>query len=247
MKAIREAIKFDSGIQAQSLNGNETGPYFSLREYGRVLACLIVGAMAAGNTAKIEFLQATDVDGSDAKGIPTTAEQAATATITANTKASKVTLTFSSLVDTDAFIINGLTFTCEDTDPALSSRQFASGANDTEAATNAAAVINDDTYGVPGVKATAASGVITLEAEDPGNAVITASTSDATITIATVEAVAYIEITEGQLDLDNGFSHIAAKVTTDAATVISVAVLRGNPRRTPVQKIAASAIVEPGV
>jgi hypothetical protein len=235
MKAIREAVKFDSGLQAQSLNGNVTGHYFSLQEYGRVLACLIVGAMAATKTAKIELLQAKDADGTDAKGIPTTAEQAATATITANTKVKKATADITSIANTDVITVNGVAFTkaaAEDTD----ANEFDNGAS-------LASQINTD---VDGVTASFDTNTLTVVADDGYTVTIAKTENAGTITLATTEALAYVEITEGQLDLDNNFSHVAAKVTTDAAMVISAAVLRGHPRRTPAQNAAAKAVVEPG-
>lgn len=221
----------------QALNNtNVTGKYFDMRNYRNLTGILTVLGMAATKTAKLEFLQATDADGTDAKGIPTTAGQEATKTVTANTEVIEATLTFSTIIDTDAFVINGLTFTCEDTDPAVASRQFASGASDTAAAENAIAVINHATYGVPGVTATASSGVITLVADDGYD--ITVSTEDATITIATVEAIAAVDVNLDDLDTDDEFYYVAPKVTVTAnATAVSVVVIESDGYRDVTQVV----------
>lgn len=223
-------------IQALN-NTNVTGKYFDMRKVRNFTGILAALAMAATKTVKLEFLQASDTSGTGAKGVPTTSGQEATKTVTANAEISELTLTFSTIIDTDAFVINDLTFTCEDTDPAVASREFASGANDTAAAANAIAVINHATYGVPGVTATSDAGVITLIADD--GYVITASTADSTITIATVEAGAAVDVNLEDLDTANGFYYVAPKVTTTAnLTAVSVVVVKsGVYRKSPTQVI----------
>jgi len=47
---INEDVKLDVGIQAQSLNGAATGRYFSMAGYGKALAILTAGAIAATKT-----------------------------------------------------------------------------------------------------------------------------------------------------------------------------------------------------
>jgi len=54
-------------------------------------------------------------------------------------------------------------------------------------------LINDETYGVPGATAVNAVGTLTLIVDDPSATTITASSSDAMFTIATVKAQAYVE------------------------------------------------------
>jgi hypothetical protein len=74
-----------------------------------------------------------------------------------------ITLTLASLGDTETLTFNGLTFTGETTeeDALASARKFLVGGTDAAAATALAALINDATYGVPGVVASAASAVVT--------------------------------------------------------------------------------------
>jgi len=76
-----------------------------------------------------------------------------------------VTLTLGSIVDGETLIVNGLTFIAEDTeeDALASARKFyTGGADDTADAVALAALINNASYGVPGVHATSALGVVTL-------------------------------------------------------------------------------------
>lgn len=79
-----------------------------------------------------------------------------------------VTLTLASLADTETLIVNGLTFTAEDTeDDALASGRkfYTGGADDTADAVALTALINDASYGVPGVYASSAAAVVTLVPE----------------------------------------------------------------------------------
>lgn len=74
------------------------------------------------------------------------------------------TLTLASLADTETLFVNGLTLTGESTeaDALASARKFHVGGDDTADAAALAALINDSSYGVPGVQASSALGVVTL-------------------------------------------------------------------------------------
>jgi hypothetical protein len=242
---IHEQIKIDVGIQAQSLNGNITGAYYNMAGYSKLMALLTAGAIAATKTAKIELLQAKDADGTDAKGIPTTAAQEATATITANALVTKATITLALFLAGGTITINGLVFTAHADTTTKSKREFSIAGDDTADAAELASCINDPTYGVPGVKATPAAAVVTLEADPAGEEVITVSSvpDDTTCVKATVEAQAFVEIDTRKLDKNNDFNHVAAKVTTDAAISVGAAVIREGARITPEQKVGAKAVV----
>ena len=85
MNRIYESEKLDIALVPQAVNDtNITGKYHPVKNYGRILALLAGGAMAATKTTKVELLQAVDNGGTDAKGIPTTVGQEAVAEITAN-------------------------------------------------------------------------------------------------------------------------------------------------------------------
>ena len=247
MKALYEMQKIDVGIQAQSLNGNITGRFYPVGKYGRVLAVLTAGAMTAIKTAKIELLHVKDLAGTDSKGIPTTAEQTAIATITVNTLVTKAMITLSTLFAGGTITINGLVFTAHADTTTYANREFSISVNDTADAVKLVKCINVATtgfYNTPGVIATSAAGVVTLISEKTREEVITISSDpdDATCVKATVEAQAYVELNVSKMDLANDFNQLAAKVRTDSAIVIGAVLLLGNARYTPVQRVGASAV-----
>lgn len=242
MKALYEDAKIDIGLLSQALNNtNATGPYYTLKNARRVLAVLNAGAMAATKTTKVELLQATDAAGTGSKGIPSTGGQLATATITANTKVTQATVTLATFLADGTITINGLVFTAHATTTTVANREFDISGNDTADAAELVSCINDATYGVPGVTASNAAGVVTLISTDPGATVITIASSpdDGTCVKATVEAQAYVEVDTSRLDLAGDFTHVAVKVTTTANSNVAVLLLRGRTRYTPAQKVGA--------
>lgn len=245
MKTLAKRVKLDIGLLAQALNNtNVTGKYFRMDMDRKALFVLNGGAMAATKTTIIELLQAKDTAGTDAKGIPSTAGQTATATVTANTAVTEATLTLATVLATEAVTINGLTFTAHANTTTKASRQFKIDGDDTADAAALAACINDSVYGVPGITAVPAVAVITLKSTVPGETLITITDAAAnTITAATTREQAYVEVDVGSLDLANGFEYVAAKVTTTANTVVAVELIRGDSRFEPVQKMGASASV----
>jgi propanediol dehydratase small subunit len=94
-----------------------------------------------------------------------------------------------------------------------------------------------------GVDASAALAIVTLTAYNSEGVTITIADAAATITPATTQAQAYVEVDAGSLDLANGFEYLAVKVTTTATTVVGVALIRGDGRFEPVQAVGAGAII----
>jgi phosphotransferase system HPr-like phosphotransfer protein len=233
-KLLSEAMKIDIGLTSQSLNGAGTGPYYSMKNYGKALFVVELGAMAAGVTSALQVMQAQNAAGDGAKVVTNNA-----ATITANTKVAGMTITCATVIATDEVTINGLTFVADAAED-LPNRKFAVGANDTACAASLVKAINDATVGVPGVTATSALGVVTLTVDDPGEVTLTASSPDATITVATLRAIGYVECDASYLDNVNGFTHIALRVTNSAATQTGAVLLRGQGRLSPVQYVAAA-------
>jgi len=243
---ISEIVKVDVGLVSQALNdSNATGKYHPVKDYPRICAVLNGEAMAATKTTKIELLQAKDNAGTDSKGIPSTGTQVAVAEITANALVTECTVTLATFLVDGTITINGLVFTAHTDTTTKANREFSIAGTDTEDAVELVSCINDSTYGVPGVKASNAAGVVTLVSEEPGEVVITVSSDpdDGTCTKATTKAQAFVEIDTRQLDKKNGFSHVAAKVTTTADSNVAAVLLRGNARYTPEQKVGASAVV----
>ncbi|MBO8169968.1 MAG: hypothetical protein H0Z35_12410 [Thermoanaerobacteraceae bacterium] len=232
VKRISEDMKIDVGLVSQALNNsNVTGRYFDMSKYRKALAVLIGGAMAAGTTSKVEFLQASDANGTGSKVIA-----GAAATITANANVTAAQVVVGTPANGETVTVNGIVFT-KASATNTANREFADAAG-------LETCINDETYGVPGVTATNNAGTVSLVATDPGETTITLSSSDAVnLTCSTIQAVAYVEISASQLDLTNDFTHVAAKVTTTANTNVAVVLLRGNARFSPSQKVAASAVI----
>jgi hypothetical protein len=238
MKNLNKRAKVDIALKPQALNNtNATGRYFGMQMFRKILFWLTGGAMAATKTTKIEILQAKDAAGTGAKAITDAA-----ATITANTVVTEATLTCASVIATNAVTINGLVFTAAAAED-LPNRVFAVGADDTACAASLVKAINHATAGVPGVTASSALGVVTLKATNPGETTITIADPAATITAATTEAQAYVEVDVGSLDLAGGFEYVAAKVTTTANSLVAVDVIRGDGRFEPSQAVGASASV----
>lgn len=244
MKPLYKRTKKDVALVPQTINNtNVTGKYFDMSGHRKALFTALIGAIAATKTVKLEVLQATDAAGTGAKGIPSDAGQTATATVTANTKVTEMTITLANVAAADIVKINGLTFTAHANTTTASSRQFKIDGDDTADAAALTGLINDATYGVPGVTATSALGVITLKSTMPGETVITVSDQAATITPATTQALAYVEVDVSSLDITNGYQYLAPKVTSTANGIVGVELSRGDSRFEPVQNVGASASV----
>lgn len=239
MNLLSENMKVDQGLIPMALNNtNTTGRYFKMKGFPRALFILNIGAMAATKTAQLQIMEATDEAGTGGQAIA-----AAVATVTANTKVKKGTIALASVLNTQTVTITvdgeSYTFTAHTDTTTAASRQFKIDGDDTADAAALAGLINDATYGVPGVTAAADTGTITLTVDEEGDATLTLAASHSTFTLATVEALAYVEVEN--YTLSAGFTHLAAKVTTTANTVVSVALLR-DARELPVtQYVGASA------
>lgn len=237
MEKIYESVKIDQALAPVSLaSTNSTGDYFELKDYRQACFILETGALAATKTAVLQIMEATDAAGTSAAAITT-----GVATITANTSVNEATITLATVLNTESIVINGLTFTAHTDTTTLASRQFAIDGTDTADAAALVTCINDPTYGVPGITASSSSGVVTLKSTDRGATALTVSSSDSTFTIATTKAQAYVDL--DHFALSNGFSHVAAKVTTDATIVCGAVLLRGQARESFDQATADSAAI----
>lgn len=229
---LSEKIKLDLGVLPISkATAAETGAYFTID--GPALFVFQAAAMAATKTVIGQLLKATDALGTGSDTLT-----GAAATITANTNVTKALLTAATIADGDSTVtINGVVFTCEDTDPDIDAGEFASGANDDAACVNLAAAINH-LLGETLV-ATAGTGIVTLTVKEKGEATITVVSGHATIVASTLEAMGYIEIEPADL---GEFTHAALRLTTDATIVVSAALLRLRGY-SPAQKVAAAKVL----
>lgn len=232
---LSERLKLDVALGPASLSGANTGQYFRLDGYRKGLFVVTIGAMVAAATSALQVMQATGADG----GGPAKAVDNLTATITANTHVAVATLTLNNVQVGDTVTINGLTYTAAAVAD-LPNRVFSQGGTDDVDAASLAAAINHATAGVPGVLAEANAAVVTLTAIEPGDRDITVTAGAATITPATVRAVAYLEVDASMLDVDDDFTHVGLKVTNSAAMITGAVLVRGFGRYTPVQYVAAA-------
>lgn len=230
--------KFDVALVGQSINNtNVTGRYFAMTEAAKATVVLIGGALASTKKTKVEILQATDEAGTSAKAVTS-----ASAEVTAPTKCTEVTLALSNVLAADAVTINGLVFTAHANTTTKSTRNFKIDGTDSADGDELAACINDATYGVPNVTAVNASGTITLRSKD-GVTPITIASPASTITAAATKYISYVSFNAADLDTANGFKYVAAKVTTDGTSIISVLLIRGGMRHSPTQAVGASAAI----
>lgn len=194
-----------------------------MRDYRRAVLALNAGAAAVTKTSKIEFFEAQDAGGTGAQAL-----EGKEITVTANVNVVTLTIALDTVLAGESITINGLEFTAHADTTTAADREFSIAGNDAADAAALAGLINNATYGVPGVVATVADTTITLNAGEPGSVLISASSGDATFTIATVAHQAFVECSH--FDLSPGFSHLAAKVTTTANTTVSALLMRGDPR-----------------
>lgn len=243
---ISEVNKLDTGITTAAINGALTGQYFQMSCHRKALFIAILGVMAEGVTSTLQVMQATDSAGTDAKVITDAA-----ATITANvdtsiTRLAIVTAAGGVHVAGQTVTINGLVFTAAAAD-VPETREYAVGSSGADSAANLLAKINnaDETIGIPDILGTASidgsDSIITLTADEPGEKLINAEASDSTTVVSTIESIGFVEIDATALDKNNGFSHVAMRITNSAETVSSVSLVRDNSRYTPEQFVAASA------
>lgn len=231
---LSERVKVDVAVLPKSLaSTNETGAYFNLREFTKALFVFTAATIAATKTVVGQIMKATDGAGTGA-----TALTGAAATITANAGVTKALLTAATIVDESSVVtINGVTYSCEDTTPSAAAGEFDSGADDTAACANLAAVIN--LLQGKDILATPSAGTVILTAKDPGKKTITITGAHSTIVPSTLEAIGFIEV--DALDLGTGFTHAALKLTTDATIVVAGMVARSGGS-TQAQQVAASKV-----
>jgi hypothetical protein len=227
MSKILDRAKVDVGLVPQAINDDTaTGKYFSLKEAGRRIAFILTGgAMAATKTTKLEVLQATDEAGADAKVFSADSEFNAEKTITANTLVVEATVALAAAAVTDVVTVNGVDFTM-------------AGATDVDAKefADAAGLVLCINAHVAGVVASADGTDVTIRSMDGEASVSTDKTENSgTITLATTEHLIYVEVEADDLDRENDFAWVAAKVTTSANTVLAAMAVRMDGRNNPTQ------------
>lgn len=236
---LTEHVKIDVAMEPISLaSTNNTGTYHSMKGLKRAVFCFFAAAIADTQTVVAAVFEAKTAAGGSAQALTS-----ATATITSPAAMTKGLLTGNTIATASTVVtINGTVFTCEDTTPDEDAGEFASGANDTAACVELAAVINHllgDT-----ILATASTTTVILESKDPGKTTITITDAHGTIIPSALEVQGFVEIDAAQLT--DEFTHVALKLTTDATIVCSGTLLRsgeGGGRAKPSQAVAASKVL----
>jgi hypothetical protein len=237
MNRSYEDFKIDMGLVPQSIaSTNVTGKYYAMKEFRTALAILTVGNITAGGSAALQIMEAKTEAGGDAQALTSRL-----ATIAANVKVAKMTVTLASGAagDTITIVVNGVSYTYTGASSAdVANGEFdASGDDDADAA-SLLLCMNHATNGLVGVTATVASAVITLVADD-GYYIDSVAETGSFTTFATTEAIGYVWL-DG-LDLTDDYTHIACKVTTASNTgICGVTLLRGKSRKAITQKVGAS-------
>lgn len=101
-----------------------------------------------------------------------------------NVATSQATLSLSTVLAGDTVTINGVTFTAHTDTTTAANREFAISGTDTQDAAALAGLINDATYGVPGVTATPSVADVVIAVDDASKTRIVASETGGTITVA---------------------------------------------------------------
>jgi hypothetical protein len=240
MQRIAEGVKLDTALTPTTGATSLTGPWFSMEGYRRALFALMAADQTNGQSFTFSVYEATDADGSDESQL------GASITVSQGVKVSKATVKCTNVSVGDTLKIklykveNGelaeqteLTFTAA-AGETLADREFDQDTSDNATATSLAACINDETYGVDGLTAVAATDTVTLTVTDPGAGVFTITelaAAVARLVVTDKENLVYFEVDAKDLDRDDDFTHIGARVASvDATTEFACALLRAEPR-----------------
>lgn len=234
MERLYDSGKLDVILPSQVVASTTvTGEYLDVSNYRSIAVQANVGAMATGNTVALQLTQAKDREGTDVKNVT-----GVSGTITANVNVNEITITLVSVGAGETLVVNGLTFTGHLTTTTVANREFSLAGSNADDAAQLAICLNDPVYGVPNANADVASNVITLSAHEDEGGILTA-VGDTGITVATLIAHGFCEISIDLLDADNGFSWVGISATTNASIPVGLMSARIRPRYTPNQNFAA--------
>lgn len=241
MMTISERNKLDVGLVGTTItNTTATGKYFPMAGFHRACFHLLVGAMAA---TKHVILQAWE--GKTSLGTSGALIAGATCQVDANTLVSIATVTLATTLAADWVEINGIRFVGHATTTTPSAHEFDVDGSNTENAVDLCTCLNDPVYGIKplGLVATPNAAVVTIEAIEPGEALVTLTSSGSTLVLATLEASAFVEIDNLDLLGATGFDHIAAHIDSSATGICSVTLLREARNEPPSQMVGASEVL----
>jgi hypothetical protein len=260
MRRLSEDVKVDVAVTPQETTG-VTSVYFKLDRYDRaafIWQITPIGASAIVTTSTATLYQAKNASAATSGA----ALASSTAILSIGTKAKTFTITPQTAFTTaetitiTAYDINGdaktaLVFTSADSGTAAytasTSRYFAiadsaggTGIYST-AATNLAAILNNATYGVPGLYASASATNVACRAIESGENMFTLTSSSTTnLALNVTSAMGMIEVSASVLTLSSSFTHVAINIVNQLSALTSAVILRkGRRRLMPVQTLAA--------
>ena len=250
MHNIAEGTKVDMAIAPQTGSTSYNGQYFRMDKYAKGMFVAHAAGVLTGTDMVLKVYEATDAAGTSAQQL------GADVTITQGTKITSCTVAFSSIDVDDTIIITpytfdgqgllsagtALTFTAK-AGETLASRYFDQATSDTATGTSFAACVNNATYGIPGVLATdGGAGTVTLTMDEPGDGVFTIVESDTTKSLVTdTGQQAHFEVAVQDLDRDDDFTHIQARLSGVAAgDEVGCVLIRALPSYAPVGQVSAA-------
>ena len=248
MHNIAESTKVDCAVYPQVGATSITGEWFNMTEYAKALFVAQVWGQHNADSLTFSVYEATDATGTSESIL------GAAMTMAQGVNITMCTVTFASIDVDDTIIITpstfsgqgaltagtALTFTAKASET-LSSRYFNQASTDTATATSFAACVNNATYGVPGVLATAAAAVVTLTMTEPGDGTFTIVESDvAKSAVEDYIQQAHFEVAVQDMDRDDDFTHIGARfasIETDVLTTCQI--IRAVAGYQPVGQVSA--------
>jgi hypothetical protein len=247
-RRVIDEVKFDPALVPTSIaSGNATGRYFPMKGWRKAAFICTFASCDTDGTVKLEVFQ-----GKTKLGTGGVLIAGATATSVALTGTQVAVITLATFLATQTITItpyiNGvaqtaLVYTAHATVTTIASRQFKIDGDDTADAVALISCLNDPTYGVPGCWATSVAGAVTLTAIDDITTIKIASAPDDGTGVKSLEqGELIVEVDASAMTWASGFDHLAAKVTTSAATVICGVTMARFGRFNPVQQSAIAPV-----
>jgi len=271
MRRLSEKAKFDIALVPQIVSANgTTTKYVSLKDCDRAIFGVAIhftgctttttAGQTSANTLATSVVTLYQAKNGSA-GTSGTAMASGTALMSFNTKVTEFAIipgvcSAADTVSITGYDVNGdartaLTFTAEDggtsASTASTSRYFS--INDTaggtalisSVCTKLAAILNDVTYGVPDLYATASSTNVTCRPINIGDNVFTFTSSTTTnMTLLSSKVIGFVQVNASALTLSSDFTHVAVNVTNETALLTTVWVTKeGRKTLMPVQRCAA--------
>lgn len=248
---LSEFVKTDVGYGPNVVADGGTGEteWFSMEDYGKFMAVVTASSMETSENLRIQLQQAKTSTGLGATKLANTGS---TATLTGCRRSASLYLTFTSAVlgktgSTMYWKINGLTFTATSVTTAnvVASRYFSIDTGASTRAVSAAiqlsSAINNATYGITGVSATAGTtGDMTVTLDDPGSGTLDLSSFSSTDmgfvggSAMSVQGQTYVEVNTQQMKINDGYKFVKAVFSSSAATDIHIQCLRADAANQPV-------------